>query len=70
MVPTAAGKFSPKQAVTRAELAYTLVQNLGLQADAESKMNETITVQYGNSRIAISDSSSVPTHLPAMFNLL
>jgi serine protease AprX len=63
MVPTAAGKFSPKQAVTRADLAYTLVQNLGLQADAESKMNESLTVQYGDSRIAISDSTSVPAHL-------
>jgi serine protease AprX len=60
---TATGKFSPKQAVTRAVLAYTLVQNLGLQADVESRMNESLTVQYGDSRIAIADSASVPAHL-------
>jgi serine protease AprX len=63
IVPTATGKFSPKQAVTRADLAYSLVQNLGLQAVAESKMNESLTVQYGDSRIAIADSSSVPAYL-------
>nr|WP_263326501.1 S8 family serine peptidase [Neobacillus sp. Marseille-Q6967] len=63
ILPTSTGKFSPKQTVTRAELAYTLVQNLGLQVEAESKMNQPLTVQYGNARIAISDASLVPAHL-------
>jgi serine protease AprX len=63
LLPTADGKFSPNQAVNRAELAYSLVQNLGLQAEAEAKNNDTLTVQYGSERVAITDSSEVPAHL-------
>lgn len=63
LLPITEGKFSPNQAVTRAEVAYTLVQNLGLQAEAEAKMNDALTVQYGNERISITDASDVPAHL-------
>jgi serine protease AprX len=63
LLPTADGKFAPKQSVTRAELAYSLVQNLGLQAEAESRNNDTLTVQYGGGRVAITDASEVPAHL-------
>jgi serine protease AprX len=63
LLPTAEGKFSPNQAVTRAELAYTLVQNLGLQSEAEARMDDPLTVQYGDDRIAITDASDVPSHL-------
>jgi serine protease AprX len=61
--PAAEGKFSPNGTVTRAELAYTLVQNLGLQAEAEARNDDTLTVQYGSERIAITDASEVPSHL-------
>ncbi|MET3695885.1 serine protease AprX [Bacillus oleivorans] len=63
LLPTADGKFSPNQTVTRAELAYSLVQNLGLQSEAEALMNEPLTVQYGDLRIPIEDSAEVPAHL-------
>ncbi len=63
ILPTADGKFSPNDSVTRAELAYTLVQNLGLQAEAVARNNDTLTVQYGSQRVAISDASDVPSHL-------
>ncbi|MCA1031739.1 S8 family serine peptidase [Bacillus timonensis] len=63
MLKTADGKFSPNASVTRAELAYSLVQNLGLQKEAEAKNNQPLTVQYGSERIAIEDSASVPIHL-------
>lgn len=63
LLPTADGKFSPNQAVTRAELAYSLVQNLGLQAEAEAKNNQLLTVQYGSQRIQIKDAANVPANL-------
>lgn len=69
ILPTADGKFSPNSSVSRAELAYTLVQNLGLQAEAEARMGDTLTVQYGTERIAISDASEVPAHLTGYVQL-
>lgn len=63
ILPTADGKFSPNETVSRAELAYTLVQNLGLQAEAEARNNDTLTVQYGDQRVAVADASDVPSHL-------
>lgn len=63
LLPTADGKFSPRQSVTRAELAYSLVQNLGLQQEAESRNGDALTVLYNGQRIAISDESQVPAHL-------
>ncbi len=57
------GEFSPNEIVTRAELAFTLVQNLGLQKEAEARNGESITVQYGNERIAIKDATHIPAHL-------
>ncbi|WP_079506763.1 S8 family serine peptidase [Mesobacillus jeotgali] len=62
ILPKAAGKFAPKDGVTRAELAYSLVQALGLQKEAE-EFDGQLTVQYNNERIAISDASEVPEHL-------
>ena len=62
MLPRAAGKFAPKDGVTRAELAYSLVQALGLQKEAE-EFDGQLTVQYNDERIAIADAAEVPEHL-------
>jgi len=62
ILPAANGKFAPKDGVTRAELAYSLVQALGLQKEAEEFSGE-LTVLYNTERIAISDASEVPEHL-------
>ncbi|MBM6619184.1 S8 family serine peptidase [Bacillus sp. RD4P76] len=63
ILPTADGKFSPKQSVSRAELAYSLVQNLGLHQEAEARNGDNLTVLYNGQRVAISDASQVPAHL-------
>ncbi|MBY6036960.1 S8 family serine peptidase [Fictibacillus nanhaiensis] len=63
ILPTADGKFSPSLGVNRAELAYTLIQSLGLQKEAEAKNNEPLTVQYGSERIAIEDAANIPSNL-------
>jgi serine protease AprX len=62
ILPKATGKFAPKDGVTKAELAYSLVQSLGLQREAE-EFEGQLTVQYNDERIAISDASQVPEHL-------
>jgi serine protease AprX len=63
MQTVAAGKFAPNEAVTRGSLAYSLVQALGLEKEADSKRSEPLTVQYGTDRIAISDAGTVPSEL-------
>ncbi|WP_394173616.1 S8 family serine peptidase [Guptibacillus hwajinpoensis] len=62
------GKFSPKGSVSRAELAYSLVQSLGLQDEAEA-MNEELTVQYKDERITLSDGAEVPAELKGYVQL-
>lgn len=49
------GKFAPNQAVTREELAYTLVQSLGLEHEARNHSGD-VTVQYKGERIKLKDS--------------
>ncbi|MFD1038925.1 S8 family serine peptidase [Virgibacillus byunsanensis] len=51
-------KFAPNQSVTRKELAYSLVQSLGLQEEAEEHTGE-VTVQYGDERITLNDSEEI-----------
>lgn len=63
MQPKSVGKFAPNDSVTRASLAYSLVQALGLEKEAISKNNEPVTVQYAGSRIPITDASSIPNEL-------
>ncbi|NEY72870.1 S8 family serine peptidase [Bacillus mesophilus] len=62
MLPKADGSFAPKGTVTRAELAYSLVQALGLEAEAKNVTGD-ITVQYGDERILIEDQADIPTEL-------
>ncbi|MGM0920476.1 MAG: S8 family serine peptidase [Bacillota bacterium] len=68
ILPKAPGKFAPKDGVTRAELAYSLVQALGLQKEAEA-FNGQLTVQYNNERIAIEDAAEIPAHLKGYVQL-
>ncbi len=63
MRPTASGTFAPTASVNRANLAYSLVQSLGLQADALALNSGDVTVQYGDSRIAIDDAAQIPADL-------
>ncbi|MEH7224640.1 S8 family serine peptidase [Bacillus sp. JJ1566] len=63
MLPKANGKFAPKDSVTRSELAYSLVQTLGLQTEAEALGAGDITVQYKDERVKIDDAGKIPAEL-------
>ncbi|WP_221563330.1 S8 family serine peptidase [Alkalihalobacillus sp. TS-13] len=69
LLPTADGKFSPKKAVDRTELAYALVQSLGLQNEAESLNEGQLTVQYKEERIPVGDGGQVPAELKGYVQL-
>ncbi|WP_158217605.1 S8 family serine peptidase [Lottiidibacillus patelloidae] len=49
--------------VTRSELAYSVVQTLGLQEEAGTIATEEITVPYKDTRIVIEDADQIPEHL-------
>ncbi|MGM0904513.1 MAG: S8 family serine peptidase [Bacillota bacterium] len=68
LLPKADGKFDPKSSVSRAELAYSLVQSLGLQKDAED-FTGNLTVQYKDERIAIDDAGQIPSELKGYVQL-
>lgn len=57
------GQFKPNAKVNRAEIAYTMVQSLGLQDYAQSLQNEDLTVEALGQTIAIDDQDDVPAHL-------
>lgn len=59
---SANGSFNPNNSVTRAELAYSLVQSLGLQAQAQSHQGD-VTVQYGDKRVKVEDAERIPADL-------
>ncbi|MBC6607058.1 S8 family serine peptidase [Hymenobacter sp. BT188] len=63
MRPTAAGTFSPAGTVSRAELAYSLVQGLGFQQFALERNGKPVTVQVNGQAIAIDDASKIPAGL-------
>jgi serine protease AprX len=56
------GKFAPNDTVTRAELAYSLVQSLGLQEEAQGFTGD-VTVQYKDERVKIQDADKIPANL-------
>ncbi|WP_409272616.1 S8 family serine peptidase [Neobacillus sp. SCS-31] len=58
----AAGNFNPNGTVTKAELAYTLVQALGLQQMALDHTGD-VTVLYNSNRIKLKDNASIPADL-------
>ena len=56
------GKFLPGNAVNRLQVAYALVQALGLQAEAVGYTG-TLSVSYDGKRIPIDDVASIPANL-------
>ena len=62
------GKFAPNDGVSRAELAYSLAQSLGLQEQAEAFTGD-VTVQYKDERVAIEDADQIPAHLKGYIQL-
>ena len=63
MVPTATGTFSPAGLVSRASLAYSLVQSLGFQTQALARNGQAVTVSYNGNQIPIDDATGIPTGL-------
>lgn len=56
------GVFNPKAAVTKEQLAYSLVQVLGLE-ESVTNFEGSITVDYNGQRIAVVDGESIPNDL-------
>ncbi|MDN3017753.1 S8 family serine peptidase [Paenibacillus sp. BSR1-1] len=63
MLLDSAGNFNPNGEVSRAELAYTLVQALGLEKQAKDFSGDTVTVLYKDERIPLKDNASIPASL-------
>jgi serine protease AprX len=63
MRPAATGTFSPAGTVSRAELAYSLVQGLGFQQFALERNGKPVTVQVNGRTVAIDDASKIPAGL-------
>ncbi|WP_181952624.1 S8 family peptidase [Vulcaniibacterium gelatinicum] len=59
---TVNGAFRPNDSVTRVSLAYSLVQSMGLQAQARAFSGE-LTAFYDGKRIPIEDAASIPASL-------
>jgi serine protease AprX len=55
-------QFKPNQQVNRQELAYALVQSLALQDEAQA-FDGTVSVWYGDQRIALSDNGAIAADL-------
>ena len=59
--------FNPEGAVSRGEMAYTLVQALGMESEAEAARvaleNQPITAARGDERVALDDDAAIPAHL-------
>jgi len=62
VIRTSGNSFAPDTAVNRAELAYSLVQSLGLQSAARQFSGE-LTVAFNDQRIPIEDAASIPAEL-------
>ena len=63
MLPTAAGTFSPAGSVSRAALAYSLVQSLGFQTQALARTGKAVTVKYNGTAVAVDDAAGIPAGL-------
>jgi serine protease AprX len=62
MLVKADGTFGSGSVVTRAELAYSLVQALGLQQQA-AEFTGDVTVLYNGVRVPVKDAAKIPSHL-------
>ncbi|MRG86485.1 S8 family serine peptidase [Salinibacillus xinjiangensis] len=68
MLPVNDSTFAPNAGIPRAELAYSLIQSLGLQEQAQGFEGE-LTVQYKDERVKIEDGDQVPAHLKGYVQL-
>ena len=59
---TVNGAFKPNDVVTRVSLAYSLVQSLALQPQAQA-FNGSLTAFYDGKRIPIEDAAAIPASL-------
>ena len=70
---TATNGFDANGTVTRAEIAYTLAQSLGLEDYANSLANDPITVNVDGETIEVEDANDIPAalrgHVQAALNL-
>ncbi|MCA0983423.1 S8 family serine peptidase [Halobacillus yeomjeoni] len=62
------GSFGGSDKVSRADLAYSLVQSLGLQQQAQDFSGE-LTVAYKGERLQVKDGDEVPAHLKGYVQL-
>lgn len=69
MQPVAPGKFAPYGYVTRADLAYALVQSLGLEPQALALNGQPVTVLTNGQRIPIDDQAQIPAGLAGYVQL-
>lgn len=60
MLSTSTGTFSPTGSVSRAALAYSLVQGLGFQAQAQSRNSKPVTVRVNGVDVPLDDAASIP----------
>jgi serine protease AprX len=56
------GSFRPNGSVSRVDLAYSLVQSLGLESQARA-YSGTVRVEYGGQHVAIADADKIPADL-------
>lgn len=63
MTPTATGKFSPSGSVSRASLAYSLVQALGQEEEALKRNGTAPTVTLNGTTYPIEDAKDIPAGL-------
>ena len=62
VIRTTDGKFRANNSVNRADLAYSLVQSLGLQ-DVARAFDGELTVRFNDTRIPLEDAGDVPAEL-------
>lgn len=63
VVLTDGGKFMPNAKVTRADLAYSMVQSLGLENEALELNGQQVTIDYKGERIPVEDATDIPAGL-------
>lgn len=69
VVLTSGAKFSPSAKVNRSELAYSMVQGLGLEKEALERNGQEVTVEYRGERLPIEDASDIPAGLEGYVQL-
>lgn len=69
MIPTSPNTFDPSGTVNRTDLAYSMVQSLGLQSNALALNGTQLTVNYKGEDIAVDDASSIPAGMEGYVQL-